>query len=241
MSFGYKVREKDNSSVETPISCELTLFSAAQNWKRYWAATVSKYLQGAVLEVGAGIGSNSTYLLTERVVNLTLLEPDEELFSTLGEGVYPERVTCMKGGLSDVDEIFDSIVYIDVLEHIEDDDLETSRAYDHLRSGGNLIVLSPAWQFLFSPFDQAVGHYRRYSRVSLRGKVDPRLQTVSEIYLDSIGLFASLGNRLFLRRSSPTRKQIEMWDRVMVRVSTFIDPLLFHSVGKTVVGVYRKP
>ena len=58
---------------------------------------------------------------------------------------------------------FDSIVYIDVLEHIKDDSAEIAAATARLRSNGTLVVLSPAHAWLFSAFDAAVGHYRRYA------------------------------------------------------------------------------
>jgi len=226
---------------EPRTSFELELFASAQNWKKHWSASMIRHLRGAVVEVGAGIGSNSEHLLSSGIEQLTSLEPDEQLFSVLSARNTARRVTCVRGTLADLDQKFDSIVYIDVLEHIEDDESETSCAYDHLTTGGNLIILAPAWQFLFSPFDHAVGHYRRYTRASLRSVVDPRLETVSEKYLDSVGLLASLGNRVFLSSSVPTRRQIEFWDSVMMPLSGALDPLLRYSVGKTVLGVYRRP
>ena len=55
------------------------------------------------------------------------------------------------------DERFDTILYIDVLEHIDDDLGELARSATHLRPGGHLIVLAPAHQALYSPFDKAIG------------------------------------------------------------------------------------
>jgi 2-polyprenyl-3-methyl-5-hydroxy-6-metoxy-1,4-benzoquinol methylase len=68
---------------------------------------------------------------------------------------------------------FDTIIYLDVLEHIADDRAELACAARLLSPQGCVIVLSPAHQFLFSPFDQAVGHYRRYSRATLRDLTPP--------------------------------------------------------------------
>ena len=232
---------KRSQSPEMSVAYELELFARAQNWKKYWAKSISKYLNGAVVEVGAGIGINAQYLLSDNVEALTLLEPDQKLFSLLGETEYPERVSSVQGRLEDLNRSFDTILYIDVLEHIEDDGHETSCAYDHLTKGGHLVVLSPAWPFLYSPFDQAVGHHRRYTRASLRASVDPRLETVSEIYLDSVGLLASLANKLLLRASAPSDAQVKLWDSLMVRMSKVLDPMLCYTAGKTIVGVYRKP
>ncbi len=235
-----KIGSKHTALATSFIGCELELFENARHWKRYWSEKLRKYISGATLEVGAGIGSNSEYLLTDSVAHLTLLEPEVKMFAMLNSKSYSNRITCVKGRIGDLAQTFDTVVYIDVLEHIEDDYAETASAYDRLGVGGMLVVLAPAWPFLFSPFDKAVGHHRRYTKGSLRKAIDPRFETVSEFYLDSIGLFASLANRLFLRAAAPSHRQIEAWDRLMVPVSRVIDRLLFYSVGKTVVGVYRK-
>jgi hypothetical protein len=117
-----------------------------------------------------------------------------------------------------------------------------TRAAGHLRAGGHLIVLSPAWPFLFSPFDSAIGHYRRYTRASLRSAARPAgLAEKEMIYLDCAGMLASAANRLLLRSSMPTLEQILLWDRRLVPVSERIDRLFGEHIGKTIVGVWEKP
>ena len=229
-----------NQFPEMPVAYELKLFARAQNWKTYWAKSIAKYVRGSVAEVGAGIGANAPFLLNENVTKLTLIEPEEQLFSLLSAREYSECVDKLHGTLRESRGVFDTIVYIDVLEHIRDDLLETSCVYEHLTKGGYFVILSPAWPFLYTPFDEAVGHYRRYTRSSLRQSVDSRFETVSERYLDSVGLLASLANKLFLRASAPSETQIRAWDNLMVRASAVVDPFLFFSMGKTIVGIYKK-
>jgi hypothetical protein len=53
-------------------------------------------------------------------------------------------------------------------------------------------------------------------------------------------LVASLGNRLILRSEQPNARQIELWDKLMVRTSKVIDPLLLHTLGKSVLGIWRR-
>ena len=60
-------------------------------------------------------------------------------------------------------------------------------------------------------------------------------------YLDSVGFFASLANRLLLKQQNPTLKQILFWDRVLVPCSRLVDPLFLFRAGKSVVGVWEKP
>jgi len=134
----------------------------------------------------------------------------------------------------------DTILYIDVMEHIADDRREMATAAARLRPGGHLIVLSPAHQWLFSPFDEAIGHHRRYTKASLLALTPPDLVPVEVRYLDSFGLIASAANRWFLSASMPNSKQIRFWDNVLVRISRATDPLVGFSVGKTVFGVWRR-
>jgi hypothetical protein len=136
------------------------------------------------------------------------------------------------------DERFDAILYIDVLEHIEDDVAELERSAARLRPGGHIIVLSPAHQGLYSEFDKAIGHFRRYSKASLLAAAPPGLRLVEAFYLDAVGMAASLANRLLLRASMPTGGQILFWDRVLVPVSRVIDPIFVRRVGKSVVAIW---
>jgi SAM-dependent methyltransferase len=137
-------------------------------------------------------------------------------------------------------EKFDTIIYIDVLEHIEDDNKEMKRACELLQPNGHLIILSPAYNFLFSPFDKAIGHYRRYTSKTLKQAMPAELKLVTLNYLDSVGLFASLANKLFLKQTYPSKKQIQTWDRLMIPVSKWMDKIFFHSFGKSILGIWRK-
>lgn len=215
---------------------ELDIFARAQRWKQYWSAQVKPYIAGDVLEVGAGIGANTPFLRGATQGRWVCLEPDPELFARLRE----TQGESILGTLADVaDQRFDTILYIDVLEHIEDDASELKRAASLLRSGGRILVLSPAHPWLFSPFDAAIGHFRRYNRAMLQ-EISPC--TAERIfYLDSMGLFASAANKLLLKQSMPTLGQIQTWDRMIVPVSRgFADRSLGFRAGKTIVGVWKK-
>jgi hypothetical protein len=138
------------------------------------------------------------------------------------------------------DPVFDTIIYIDVLEHIKEDRSELTEAARRLRLGGHVLVLAPAHQWLYTRFDNAVGHYRRYCKKTLAALTPDDLELVRLIYLDSAGLLASLGNRLMLHSAVPTPRQIAVWDKGLVPLSRLVDPLLFYSMGKSVLAVWRK-
>jgi 2-polyprenyl-3-methyl-5-hydroxy-6-metoxy-1,4-benzoquinol methylase len=228
------------------MGSELELFKEAGNWKAYYRQLIKNYLGSEVLEVGAGIGATTESLCQQNHRRWICLEPDpvmaKTLMALLTNGRLPEYCEQRQGTLLDIsqNEIFDTIVYIDVLEHIKDDKTEVKIASSHLREGGFLVVLAPAHQWLFSDFDKAIGHYRRYNRSRLSAIVPTSLECISLRYLDSVGLMASLGNRFFLRSKMPNHKQIQLWDKGMIPLSKILDPLLQYSVGKSILGIWRK-
>jgi len=219
------------------VGSELDVFAKAVRWKTYWRSILAQSISGDVLEVGAGIGANTGLLAALPVKSWTCLEPDPQLCARIPRD--PAR-TIINGTVADLPQVptYDSIIYIDVLEHIEHDRAELEAAFQRLRPGGHLSVLGPAHQGLFTPFDKAIGHYRRYSKTSLRDVGPARARLVRLAYLDSAGMLASLGNRLFLKQSSPTQQQILTWDRFLVPISRRLDPLFGFAVGKSVVAVW---
>ena len=229
----------------TYIGSELELFAGVANWKNYWSRSIHPYIQGDVLEVGAGIGSNTAFMDSEGEGRWVCLEPDSRLVVQLSKNLAQNNRRnheIVTGTLQTLDaaEKFDTIIYIDVLEHIEDDRGELGNAASRLKPGGRAIVLSPAHQRLYTPFDKAVGHYRRYDRLMLR-KISPAgLRLERLIYLDSLGLALSTANALLLKQSMPTKSQLAFWDKCVIPISRVLDKCTLHSIGKTIVGIWRK-
>jgi SAM-dependent methyltransferase len=219
---------------------ELDLFSRAVNWRKYWSELISPYLGTNVLEVGAGLGS-VTRLLHQPGMNWTAAEPDPELAQQITS--HTDGLKVHVGTLDDLGtaQTFDSVIYIDVLEHIQNDAAEVRNAYAVLNPGGRLIILAPAHQWLYTSFDKSIGHFRRYSLRSLRALKPSDGIEERAIYLDSVGTLASLGNRLVLNASTPTPSQIALWDRRLVPISRVFDKLTNFRFGKSVIVVWRKP
>jgi len=228
------------------LGLELDLFVDAHAWRRYWASFVRPQLGRRVLEVGAGIGSSTLALWQPAVERWLAVEPDPALAQRLEQRLQalgPARPAIHRGTLASLPagERFDTVLYIDVLEHLEDDAAEVAAAVGFLAPGGRLIVLSPAHPWLFSPFDAAIGHFRRYTRRGLRQLLSPHLTLERVRNLDSLGVALSLGNRLLLRRAAPTARQIAFWNRAVVPLSPLADPLLLHRLERSVVAIARRP
>jgi SAM-dependent methyltransferase len=228
------------------VGSELELFAKATNWKAYFASRIRNHLGEEVLEVGAGLGGTTRILCTRPHRRWVCLEPDPQLVATLeaslAAGQLPACCQPRVGTLAELDgsDLFDSLLYIDVLEHIENDRAELETAARHLRPGGKLIVLAPAHPWLYTPFDKAIGHFRRYNKKMLTEAAPPELRVVRLLYLDSVGMLASMGNRFVLGSGMPSPRQLWVWDKLMVPVSRIIDPVIRYTVGKSVLGVWQK-
>lgn len=227
------------------IGHELHLFEHATNWKRYFAQNIRPYLGRTVIEVGAGIGANIGYLYDSQA-DWLCIEPDPQLADRIRARIehreLPAVCRVFVGTIGDLPERerATSVLYIDVLEHIEDDASEVGIATHHLEIGGHLVTLSPAHQWLFSPFDAAIGHHRRYTAASCRRLTVPGIRLVALRYLDSIAMLASTANKLLLRANMPTKEQIMLWDGLMVPASRRLDPLMRHRLGKSILAVWQK-
>src|SRR6516164_6197863 len=120
------------------VGSELEIFERALHWKRYFARHIAPYIRGEVLEVGAGIGASNKIFANLDFERWTCLEPDRSLLEQLGSSLPDRsRFEPVAGTLDDLPgRRFDAILYLDVLEHIEDDSAEMRRAAEHLYPGG---------------------------------------------------------------------------------------------------------
>ena len=230
------------------IGSELELFAMALNWKTYVKREIGPYIKGHVLEVGAGIGETAKALLNGRVGSWTCLEPDRSLAERIavtlennlrGQSEVP-KIIVGDIGHPECNRKYDTILYIDVLEHIEKDELEIKKAAHKLNRDGCLIVLAPAHQYLYSPFDSKIGHFRRYHKKRLIAMRPADTKPLRVRYLDSVGCLASLSNKVILRAGIPSKYQITMWNRLLVPLSRIFDSALRYKIGKSIYIVWQK-
>lgn len=225
---------------------ELDVFEQAKNWKAYWSELVRPHMGQRILEVGAGTGSTTVALKNSNFARWVSTEPDASLCLKIEEkknlGLISSKVEVVSCTIKNlpITGRFDTALYIDVLEHIEEDGGELAAVAELLDEGGKVIIVSPAYDFLYSPFDKKIGHFRRYNKKSINEIVPSCLKMKELKYLDSIGFFASLANKILLRTSDPTQSQIAFWDRYMIPLSRAIDPVICYSAGKSIMAVMEK-
>jgi SAM-dependent methyltransferase len=196
-----------------------------------------------VLEVGAGHGT-FTSLLAE-VGAVTALEPGERMGDLL-RGLYGEdtRVEVQVGVVDDLPtgERFGSAVMINVLEHIADDAAALRSIHDRLLPGGHLVVWVPAFQSLYSRFDELLGHERRYRLKGLRSLVESCDYTVVDArYVNAVGWFSWLVVARMLGKIPTSSATVGLFDKAVVPVVRGVERGVRPPFGQSILLAARKP
>ena len=222
-------------------SWKLEFFDAAKNWRKYQFKNILKYINSSVLEIGPGTGHNVQYY-KNRASQITLLETNKNLVNSLKSKFDEDKkIIVLNTDIHIQEKTFDTIMYMDVLEHIEDDKKEVNKALKHLNSGGNLIFFVPAYQFLYSDFDKSIGHIKRYNKqFFLSFKENENISIVELKYFDSIGFFFAVLNKLFNKNKKETIGfGIKIWDKLMF-LSRIMDLIFLNKFGKSLFCIMKK-
>ncbi len=155
----------------------LHALSKAPRFNRWMGETIRPYVGERVLEIGAGIG-NLTRVLIPRVKCYVAADIDPEHMARLATRFQHRHNLhvrhCDLAEASDFAGLggMDTVVCLNVLEHIEDDMQGLRNIHSALAKDGRAIVLVPHGQEIFGTLDAALGHYRRYSHEELRQKME---------------------------------------------------------------------
>jgi SAM-dependent methyltransferase len=154
----------------------LERLAEAPRFNRWMFDRVRPWVGDRVLEIGSGIGNLSQFLVDRPNVVLTDTAPEyltrlRERFGHL-EGVEVMRLFLPHIDAHVAQRRFDTIVCLNVLEHVADDDLSLQAMRSLLDRRGRLILLVPALPGLYGSLDRALGHVRRYTSRELRAKFD---------------------------------------------------------------------
>jgi SAM-dependent methyltransferase len=224
---------------------DLRSLRAAPKYRSYLGEMCASYVaERHVIEIGAGLGDFGLQLLRYEPSSLTLVEPGAECFNELKQLARP-GIRVLNEFSRDVaareQESFDTALYSNVLEHIEDDAAEMRTARDLLKSGGHLLVIVPAHPSLFSPIDERLRHYRRYDRASLLRLVETvsGYEVVECRYINKLGVAGWLFNKW---RGTAHQSQFlfSVFDKYLLPVSRALDHVAPKSFGLSLFVVLRK-
>jgi SAM-dependent methyltransferase len=237
-----------NGATDTAIQeFWLQNLSKADAFTRWVLDEISPWLGQRVLEVGCGIG---TYTAEMAVGSRKIVAMDmerafvDEAARRLGQ--HPDvQLICGDATEADLptpdDAAFDTVILLDVLEHIEDDVALLTRLRARLGPGGQLILKVPAMPSLYSPMDEAIGHWRRYDKRGLTEVISRAGLEVVRIW--SFNAAAVPGwwwNGRVLKRRSPPQEQVALYNR-LVPVLRPLDRLARLFCGISLLAIARRP
>ncbi len=216
-------------------------FDKANLHIKYCLSTIRKFINGDVLEIGAGCGSFTRNYLKTEVKSITLTETDQKNILSLKKNFQNlKNIKVLDSTINKVEGKFDSILYFHVLEHIKEDLIEIKEATKKLNSGGHLIIMAPAHQKIYGNLDKAVGHFRRYEKDFFEKKFD-NLELLSLKFLDAIGYVLYFLNKIiFSKETFPSNLKIFLWDKIFTPITILVDFITNYKFGKCIVAIYKK-
>lgn len=226
----------------------LAHLACSQKTAKRVVSLFSEYLGSRVLEVGGGLGQISDVLIDDDI-DLVTLEPDAHLFGKLKEKYdqlsNPEVQNLTVEGLLVEGKLaaeFDSAIYVNVLEHIADDNSELVNVGKLLKTGGNVVIFSPALPILYGTMDGLSGHFRRYTKSELIDLVrDSGFEVIRVEYFDFVGIFPYFFMYRFLKVRTIGSGGMFVYDNIILPISTVLGRLTRgRLIGKNLLIVGRK-
>jgi SAM-dependent methyltransferase len=230
---------------------DLEAMCFAENYHRWIVNFFDPYLGNHLVEVGAGTGSFSKLLLERKIESLALVEPSTDMHTILsrrmancrGE-VRLETFNAVFTNVADqirLQQQPDSIIYANVMEHIEDDERELAAVHRTLELGGRLFIFVPALQWLFGSYDTIVGHHRRYSRIEIEGKCKRAGFTILRSgYFDFPGILTWAVKYRLLRSRKMEPGAVRFYDKRIVPIVRSLESIIAPPIGKNLILVAEK-
>jgi 2-polyprenyl-3-methyl-5-hydroxy-6-metoxy-1,4-benzoquinol methylase len=225
----------------------LEIISSADKFNQWMFHTIEPFSKGKVLEIGSGIGNiSSQFLKNNYSIMLSDFRPEycEELknkYSHYSNFLGVKRIDLVDPEFSkkyvDLLDSFDTVYALNVIEHIENDNLAIANCKKLLKRGGNLIILVPSYQNLFNNFDIELGHFRRYT-ISKLTKIFRfnNLGINHTQYFNFIGILGWYFNGNILKKKRIPAEQMKLYNN-LVPIFKVLDKLIINKFGLSTVVV----
>jgi 2-polyprenyl-3-methyl-5-hydroxy-6-metoxy-1,4-benzoquinol methylase len=241
------VDHRFNQTEKRYAADDLETMSQARRYQAHVFGLVRPFVGARVLEVGCGIGTMTKQLL-DVAEHVVCIEPNLNCATLAREALAgDDRVAiriCHLEECSRVElqqERFDTIVCVNVLEHIQDDVRALTLFADILAPArGHVAIFVPAVQAIYSPHDAALGHHRRYSKPRLRAAFDAAgLDLVALKYTNPIGLLGWMYNLYVSGNTEHTSNQVRLFDRLVAPWALPLERLAAPPIGLSLFAVGR--
>ncbi len=222
----------------------LDALAGTQRFNTWMSDTIQRFVGTRVMEVGAGIGNITRRLSPGRQRYLATDLDAEHLARLRVRFQGRPNLTTAQCDLSSSASFaphagqFDTVVCLNVLEHIEDDLGGLRNIHSALASGGRAIILVPQDQSIYGTLDKVLGHFRRYSESQLRARMEEAGFRVEQVlHFNRVTRPGWYVNGRILRREDFGRFQLRVFD-TLVPLWRRIDKILpWPSVSIIAIGV----
>ena len=213
---------------------------------------VSADIQGDVLEIGSGIGTYSEKIIRSKpqLSQVTLTDIAPSYIEALRRKFSPNNNNNVSVSRLDLNcsddynkigyEKFDSILGLNVLEHVENDEFALHQLYRMLKDEGTLVLLVPCHKFLYNVLDSKAGHFRRYTKKELEYKISKTPFTVQRIfYFNMLGVVGWYLNGGLARSPQINGTAYRIFD-ILVPLSGYIEKLIGRRFGLSIICYLKK-
>jgi SAM-dependent methyltransferase len=217
----------------------LEAMAEAKRYNQFLVGLITSRLNKtySVVDFGAGIGTFAV-AIEKSCANLVCVEPDVKQISL----IMSKNLQVVSDITSIESETIDFLYSLNVLEHIENDEAAVREVARVLKPNAIALIYVPAKNILFSAMDYKVGHYRRYSKKSLRTLVTSANFEITRLeYVDCIGFFATLAYKIFGNANGDLSvSAVKFYDRYLFPISRLLDKITHPVIGKNLIVEIRR-
>ena len=241
--FGQKIIDEEGLEI-------LNVIANADRFNKWMYSRIAPYCYGNILEIGSGIGNISSYFL-QNGSDITLSDLRDNYTDILKNKF--KQYSNLKGiitlDLVDADfenkyshllGTFDTVYALNVVEHIGNDELAIANCKKLLKEHGNIVILVPAYQFLYNRFDKELEHFRRYTKKTLNSLFEKNnLEVIKSSYFNLGGILGWFLFGKLLNKKTIEGEQMSLYNK-LVPFFKIADKLTFNLVGLSVISIAKK-
>lgn len=229
------------------IKYSLLLLSKRFNYNRWIYNNIKDFIGDNILEVGAGIGNITDFIIFKQKLTLIDINPDyinylQEKYAFLDKSnfsVYHVDIQDIQSSPLQGKK-FDTVICLNILEHLGNDRLAVENMTSLLLPGGKLIILIPALKSLYGSMDISFEHRRRYNKKDLKMLIrDRNLKIVRLYYMNFLGLLGWFFNGRILKKKALPENQTKLFDK-LVPLMGITEKLIKPPWGQSLILVAQK-
>ena len=238
-------------SEKEAMTKNLKAITQMSEYRQWIFDSVSPFVGEKVLEAGSGTGNLSSYILQKPgLKHFVGIEKSQDFCEAWHREVQvPDGIKVeIHQGFLEGDKVktlgeasFDSILCLNVLEHIEDDQALLSTFHTLMKPKGKLVLLVPAFQWLYGSIDKVVRHHRRYGKKDLREKMEKAgLQIKKMSFFNFLGIPAWVWHGKILKLNVHHETEMAAWDKCVPFLKK-MESLIPPPMGLSLLAVGEKP